>query len=760
MALVFLCATLFPDVIGLIGGIQNPSNPYAAFVSSSGATTELILPVISTTGGGINSVAINDSGIGLLGGTSNTNLAFAAFVNPPESVTQLSVNPGGPFSSIFRVALNSSGLGLIGGSAGSNWYVAFVSQPDSVVPIGSLPNTGSLYALDMNDSGIGLIGGFAGNAYVAFVNSSGLLKEFSSLPTGQINSVAINSSELGLVGGTNGTNAYAAFLNLSGVVQAFSTLPAATIGTVSINNLGQGLIAGSSAYCAFVDSSGSIQPVTLAATYIASVSLNDAGEGLVGGGNGSAPYAAFVDSSGSVIVCPSLPANTGISSVAINSAGNGLIGGLDSGTSRDYAALVYRSGSTIEISPLPSVSGFEGITSVATFLPLLSHIPTAGLTGNNLALANYLNTYSPNTALYFVPSELTGTLPQALESAAPTRHAFDLFISDNNLFALSNSFTQHAQDMRHYWLFQESWCERMENNLTDFEEKQAPSCSCELTRRPYQLWLSTMGMSSSQKAQHQTSTFQPWSAGCILGFDAHSSPNNTYGLGVAYAYTYDHQKQHAGHSRIQQEYLFLYGIWDNKRFYGDVALWGGLFQINNSRKIEMTSFHFTTTSHPKGWQLAPHTEIGYRNNYNITTFEPFVMFDWVNNWQGHYQEHGSSPFNFGQKSCYSSFLRSEVGLRCYETIEFSSWRLVLQEKGSYVNRKPFRLGDVTAYLISTPGFFTVETLTTPQNLGVAAAEILFEPNKPCRPYGSVAYQGEFGSTYQSHQFLAHLGWNF
>ncbi len=375
-------------------------------------------------------------------------------------------------------------------------------------------------------------------------------------------------------------------------------------------------------------------------------------------------------------------------------------------------------------------------------LNFLSQIPTFGLTHNNLTLAKYINAHAPYDAFYFTPSVLDGTLPQALESAAPTRHAFDVFTADNNFFSLINSFTQHTEDTRHYWRIQEE--ERL----------------CAISSRPHQFWIKMLGTASCQKAEHQAPTFQPWMAGLILGFDAHSTAVSTYGIGAAYTHTYMHQKKDAGHSRIEQEYLFLYGMWEKNHFYGDAALWGGLLQIHNVRNIEMTGFAFKSTSHPKGWQFAPHAEAGYHNGYKIITFEPFAMFDWASNWMRHYKEKGDGPFNFGQKKHYSSFLRSELGLRVYQTIQFPSCRLIFQEKGSYVNRKPFHVGTVTAFLLGAPGSFTVETLTTAQNLGVASAKVLFEPNNPCYPYGSIAYQGEFGSSYQSHQLSLNLAWNF
>ena len=136
------------------------------------------------------------------------------------------------------------------------------------------------------------------------------------------------------------------------------------------------------------------------------------------------------------------------------------------------------------------------------------------------------------------------------------------------------------------------------------------------------------------------------------------------------------------------------------------------------------------------------------------------MLDWICNWQGKSKERGDNPFNMVQKRHFSSFLRSEAGVRFYEAITFDNWRLGFEEKLSYVNKKPFKVGRVNASIVGAPGSFTVETLTTTQNLGVAELELLFEPKDPKYPTGSIGYQGEFGEMYQSHVVSLAINWSF
>ena len=113
-----------------------------------------------------------------------------------------------------------------------------------------------------------------------------------------------------------------------------------------------------------------------------------------------------------------------------------------------------------------------------------------------------------------------------------------------------------------------------------------------------------------------------------------------------------------------------------------------------------------------------------------------------------------------QKSQFCSMLRAEAGLRVHETMQCSWGDLVFEEKGSYAYQKMFHTGNVTAALVGSLGSFTVTTLTTAQNLGVAEFSILFKPSKKHLPYVDLRYQGEFGARYQSHQGIVEIGKDF
>ncbi len=319
-------AQTLPFQAGLLGG-GGGGPAYAALV-----TPGSIIPQ-QLTGGGysltvslINSVAINDLSAGLIGGVNARQKAYAAVLTPGSNkLKQLTGGHLPKVGKILSVAINSTNTGLIGGqnSNSENAYAALVS-----------PGTTTLAKLALTGASTPL--------------------------AGQINSVAINSTGFGLIGGfdSTATSAYAAWVTPGNLVPTQLTggglpLTSGVIQSVAINDAGIGLIGGgpSPAYAAFV-SPGSLTPTQLTggglpptSGVIQSVAINKTRVGLIGGQNTdtSSAYAARVSFGNSTPTqLTGLPVTGAIHSVAINDTGVGLIGGeASSGKSQAcYAALV------------------------------------------------------------------------------------------------------------------------------------------------------------------------------------------------------------------------------------------------------------------------------------------------------------------------------------------------------------------------------------------------------------------------------------
>jgi hypothetical protein len=281
-------------------------------------------------------------------------------------------------------------------------------------------------------------------------------------------------------------------------------------------------------------------------------------------------------------------------------------------------------------------------------------------------------------------------------------------------------------------------------------------CNCQ-PKKTFSLWMEGLAAYFRQNQKHQDTPFSSVLGGAILGLDYEGYLEAPLGGGIAVTHGAVEDKDGLGHASVNQEYAFLYESFVLSSFYADVALWGSYAQIRNVRNIGDA----TLTSHTTAWLLTPHLELGGDLPLSLWTIESFVMLDLPNSWELGFQEYGSASQNLKQKKQHASLLRTEVGLRFYEGIECEWGLLVLLEKASYVNKKPFHVGAVTtSFLTGAPGLFTVDTLTSTQNLGVAELAILFEPKKKRNPYVSFSYQGEFGSTFQSHQGMLIIGRNW
>lgn len=412
-----------------------------------------------------------------------------------------------------------------------------------------------------------------------------------------------------------------------------------------------------------------------------------------------------------------------------------------------------------------------GVGVFSVYIP--SNIITSGLSGNNLTFANYLNANAPADILVNFSSLTGAALNAALESMAPTRNAFATYASQNGYLAASQVLCDHDRQKRFHQQPASETQMALANGSTDgllvdsrdevYVEPNAKVCS---KRDPYTVWATPFGEYAREKAQHETPAFSLGVGGAVAAFEYNGTCGNVVGFGGAYAYTHVHEEQGMGHASVNQGYLTLYTTLNASKCYFDLAVWGGYYQSGNTRNISFSEVDETAKSNTHGWQFAPHLEIGYdgfrREGCGVKWFgvEPFVMGDWVANWEHGFKEHGAPGYNMEQNGRFCSFFRGESGLRFHEIAQFNWGRLIFREKGSYVYQKAFNTGRITASLIGSGGSFTVDTLTSAQNLGVAEFSMLFVSAHSNAPYVDIRYQGEFGSQYQSHQGMLEIGKNF
>ncbi|WP_420420692.1 autotransporter domain-containing protein [Simkania sp.] len=728
---------LFSSGEAIIGG-EETFIGYAALVTPNGTLTEVSggnYPI----DGPIFSVAINSAGVGIIGGGDFTS-PYAAFVAPNGTLTELG---GGNFPSvsgiILNVAINNSGEGIIGGERSASAYAALVTPNGTLRELNgtNFPSVnGRIFNVAINRSGEGIIGGRNlpnGAAYAALVAQDGALTELdgSNFPSidGRIFSVSINDSGVGIIGGGNfiGNKPYAALVAPDGVLNELSGgsffSNSGDITSVAINNCGTAIIGGSAEpgflmYAALVAPNGAVAELSggnfpLVGS-INSVAINRSGEGIIGGQNdvNGPAYAALVASNGALTELGNLPLEGEIFSVAINDAGVGIIGGQSYVTGAPYAAFVAPNGALTELD-LESSLGPGPIYSVAILDAIVpkSYGPGSSVMNSLFPLTTQV---LPNHSMYYHKD------PYNRAQHTPS-------LADQEIGLVADA--------------------------TDMIRINTPC----LEDPTYSIWLTGFGTYAHQKKDQNFVALTNWIGGGMIGFDYRGIQNTVIGIGGAYAYNHVHYTENAGHARFHQEFLTLYGSWNRKHLFINAALWGGLYQLKNER---ITLGMMTSTANIDGKLLVPHLEISapFHPMDSWFVIEPFAMLDWANNWQGKVREHGAPGFNVKIGSTYTSMLRSEIGLRFFESIHYLWGDLILQEKASYVNKLPFHTNEQRAAFVASVSSFGIEVFSSKtQNLGVVQLSSHFIPCSKKYPYGALNYQGEFGSSFQSHLISIEVG---
>jgi uncharacterized protein with beta-barrel porin domain len=359
----------------------------------------------------------------------------------------------------------------------------------------------------------------------------------------------------------------------------------------------------------------------------------------------------------------------------------------------------------------------------------------------------------------------------------PTRLSFATFASQNGYLAAAQVVTDHLYQKR-FVPQKQADLESIGMNFSEQsltadagDNKSSTTKACQpipcKQEGFFTGWLSAFGEYAHEKPLPKVAAFSFAVGGAVAGIDYNCVNDDVIGLGGSYVYTHVSEDADAGDANVNQGFLGLYSTLHAEKWYFDLAVWGGYYHTDNVRNNPfITGSNLTTVSETHGWQAAPHFEIGYNGYFsnvcNVKWFgvAPFVLADWVANWEHGFSEHGVVGLNMRQKGKFCSLFRGETGLRFHEIVKFGWGDLVFVEKGSYAYQKMFRTGTVTASFIGFPGTATYTTLTGAQNLGVVEFSIFLKPVNRKMPYVDFRYQGEFGSKYQSHQGIFEIGKDF
>ena len=228
------------------------------------------------------------------------------------------------------------------------------------------------------------------------------------------------------------------------------------------------------------------------------------------------------------------------------------------------------------------------------------------------------------------------------------------------------------------------------------------------------------------------------------------------GCAIGYARDAVHQTQNVGSNVTNLCVGTLYGTYYLGKAYVEAEVWGTYDRFETERVISYPGFYAKANGKFNGAQITPHVGLGYDFVFSHGIIEPFAMADWVINYQHGYTEQGASPLNMKIQGSTSSMLRFETGLSCYQMWEGDSGVFVMREIGSYVYKRPYSVGKMTAAIVGAEGTFINYSFTDILNLVSPAFEIFYR-HKKSGAFFSLSYEGEFGSGYQTNEGLARIG---
>ena len=433
------------------------------------------------------------------------------------------------------------------------------------------------------------------------------------------------------------------------------------------------------------------------------------------------------------------------------------------------------------LSSIPQILFPPGLNGVITIIAnnawfTITQVPitTTGLSGNELIIAKYLN---KNWVLlgnqFQTLAGLAGDeLKHALDTISPARNAYPSFVANNLSLLLSSVIQSRNNNNRVFRILdkREPTLLALDDELPEDEllamnilrftrdywmnKKAVQPKKVPIPSRNISLWASGFYDFAHQDSQHQNPSFHDTSGAVIFGGD-YTLKQAVVGAALAYANSSIHQDHHYGRNELNFGFLSLYGTAYLSKFFIQGAIWNGYQHTQNSRDVFFSNFSQTTKSSYSCYQGELHLGGGYSCSFPPGIVEPFIALDWAYNYQPAFTEHGASPFNMNQPHHFSSMLQTEAGLNGYYTRNFDWGYFIFRGKASYTNKAPFQMNRVSAFITGAPASFGVTALTSNLNLFSPGFEFFGRTKKGF--YGSLMYNGAFGSSYYDHEAVLRLG---
>jgi autotransporter-associated beta strand protein len=380
--------------------------------------------------------------------------------------------------------------------------------------------------------------------------------------------------------------------------------------------------------------------------------------------------------------------------------------------------------------------------------PPSSLISTLGLSGNALAIANYLNQNALSSTLSLFSGLTDAQVNDAMNSVSPARNAFGPYIAAQTALSVNTMVAGHIDGFR------------QETRDVKVVDCSAVPLEDRIARDTFSVWAQGFGEFARQQRDFQNPSFNFNGGGLLVGVDYRGQERNLIGAALSCAHTNFNEYCNVGCGDINYGSLSIYGNLFVENFYVAPAVSVLCDGINNTRNIAFPDFSAQGQAHMSAWQLVPRVEIGYDAAFSWGNVVPFTAVDSAIIWRQCYQESGATPFNAAIEAKSGALVRSETGVKAHEGWYFDWGAFFLREKVSYIFEKPCDIGITNGSFVGMPGTFTVTAVNQNLNLCALALDCMVMVGKDRSVKIDLGYEGKFGSRYWSNQVVLTIGKNF
>lgn len=378
-------------------------------------------------------------------------------------------------------------------------------------------------------------------------------------------------------------------------------------------------------------------------------------------------------------------------------------------------------------------------------LPL---IPLAGLHGNALRTAIYINCLAPTAT-----GDLASVITQLISLSGDAQEDALESIGPAMLGSLSLTEEATAVSVR---------------TSVSHRTAQLHSVECPIDQTDkmgLSVWADGFGQYDSQGKFREQFGYRAWNGGVIVGLDYQVVQNFYLGAAGSYTHSHIHWKESAGEGDINSYYGGIYGTWYQNMYFIDFSAFGASNDYDETRNLKFGTIDRKAKSDHDGFLAMGNLSGGatFRLHNSHVLLQPFISLDYLYLHEDSFKEHGADSLDLHVSRKKDNFLRSEIGLFTSYCMKFDQGKFIPEVKLSYVHESHFKNKRYTAFFNDIPanscGTFTVDT--TPRDRNLFNPEIGFNVWLLQDALSiSAYYEAEVGSKYTQQEARLHFEYRF